>query len=461
MPVDGEYIAGIIFTMQLTSKIVPKHRAIICFVIPAICFLLSCERKEIDFGTVPENTYTHLIFIDTVGVSMSTLLIDSFSTGNASSFLVGKYKDPYLGLVTAQPFCQLNKPASVPAISDQAVFDSLSLIVRFNKYYYGDTSKTETINVNELDQPITLSYNNLMYNTSRVAVKPTPLGSKAISLRPSVDDSLFIRLNDVKGQELFAKLRAGSDEMNSTETFQYYFKGISLTTGDADTSVVYGIKDTIFMRVNYHVNNPFPESRSVDFISQVNTEAFNQIITDRSGTNLLSSGKGVTEIPSSATNHLSFTQPGAGLYLKLGFPGLKGIIASENVIRLLKAELIIRPLRQSFDRYSMKLPSQVFLVNTDGSNIPGFSVTASAGGVLYANPVIDNVFGLDNYYSFDVTSAISSMINTAGSEDDAFFAVQGYAGSTVQLDRIIVGDASTSTPGFTTQLKLSVLQIDK
>jgi hypothetical protein len=249
--------------------------------------------------------------------------------------------------------------------------------------------------------------------------------------------------------------------MNSTESFQYYFKGISLTTGDADTSVVYGIRDTIIMRVNYHVNNPFPTSQAIDFVSQVNTEAFNQILTDRSGTNLVSSGRGVTEIPSSVTNHLSFTQPGTGLYLKLTFPSLKDVIATPNIIRLLKAELIVRPLRQSFDRFNMKLPSSVYLVNTNGSNIPGVSVTSPAGGVQYVNPVIDNVFGLDNYYSFDVTNAINTMINSAGTADAGFFVVQGLAGSTLQLDRIIAGDATTSEPNFTTQLKLSVLEIDQ
>jgi len=448
--------------MQRTCKFVLTTRATVLFILPAICFLFSCERKEIDFGTVPENSYTHLIFIDTVGINMSTVMTDSFSTGNASSFLFGKYKDPYLGLVSTQPFCQLNKPTSIPDISDQAVFDSLSLIVRFNKYYYGDTTKQETINVNELDQAIVLSYNNLLYNTTRVNVKPVPLGSRLITVRPGVDDTLFVRLDDAKGQELFAKLRAKSDEMNSTERFQNYFKGISLTTGDGDTSVVYGIRDTVIMRVSYHVNNPFPTSQAIDFISVANTESFNQILTDRSGTNLVSTGRGVTEISSSATNHLSFTQPGTGLYLKLNFPSLKGVIATSNIIRLLKAELIVRPLRQSFDRFSMKLPSQLFLINTNGSNIPGTPVTSSgAGGVQYVNPVIDNVFGLDNYYSFDVTTAINTIINSAGTDDAGFFVVQGLAGSTLQLDRIIAGDATTSEPNYTTQLKLSVLEIDQ
>jgi hypothetical protein len=447
--------------MQRKCKFVLNARATVLFILPAISFLFSCQRKEIDFGTVPENSYTHLIFIDTVAVNMSTVLTDSFSTGSAQSFLFGKYKDPYLGLVSTQPFCQLNRPSTIPDISDQAVFDSLSLIVRFNKYYYGDTTKTETISVNELAEAIDLSYNNLIYNTTRVSTKPIPLGSKLISVHPSTDDTLFIRLDSTKGQELFQKLRAKSDEMNSTESFQYYFKGLSLTTGSGDSSVVYGIRDTIIMRVNYHINDPFPDSKAIDFVSEINSVAYNQILTDRNGTNLVSSGRGVTEIPASATNHLSFTQPGTGLYLKLSFPSLKGVIETQNIIRLLKAELVVRPLRQSFNQASLKLPTQLFLVNTNGSNIPGLSVTSPIGGVQYTNPVIDNVFGLDNYYSFDVTGPVNTMINNPGNGDAAFFVVQGLAGSILKLDRIIAGDATTSAPNFTTQLKLSVLEIDQ
>jgi hypothetical protein len=141
------------------------------------------------------------------------------------------------------------------------------------------------------------------------------------------------------------------------------------------------------------------------------------------------------------------------------FPTLKGVIQNEDIVRLLKAELIIRPVAQSFDRSKLRLPSKLFLINTDGSNIPGISVTSPAGGVQFINPTLDNIFNLDNYYSFDVTANINTMINTPGSEDDGFYVVQGLAGSVQQLDRIVVGDKTI--PGYTTQLKLSVLVISQ
>jgi len=430
-----------------------KTRATVLFILPIACFVISCTRNQIDFGTVPENSYTRLVYIDTVGIQLSTVMIDSFSTANAPSFLMGKYKDPYIGLVSTKPFFQLNRPATLPDIPDEAVFDSLTCILRLNKYYYGDTTSVETIYVNELAQPISLSYNSTIYNTTNVEMKPSPLGSKVVRLRPGIDDSVAIRLDDLKGQELFSKLRQKTDDVTNIESFQNYFKGMALTTGINDTSIVYGLKDTVVMRVNYHTSTPFPVTHYIDFISEVNTEAFNQILSDRSGAGLVSSNKGVTEIPASQTHHLSFTQPGAGLYLKLTMPSLKGVLLSEDIVRLLKAELVIRPLYQSFDLYRYKLPSKVYLLQTNGSNIPGSSVGQTV------DPIIDNIYGQNNYYSYDVTSYINTLINTAGSQDDGVYVVQGLAGSTLQLDRIVAGDATI--PGFTTQLKLSVLIINK
>jgi uncharacterized protein DUF4270 len=284
-------------------------------------------------------------------------------------------------------------------------------------------------------------------------MKPSPLGSKAVRLRPGIDDSVAIRLDDLKGQELFSKLRQKTDDVTNIESFQNYFKGMALTTGINDTSIVYGLKDTVVMRVNYHTSTPFPVTQYIDFISEVNTQAFNQILSDRSGAGLVSSNKGVTEIPSSQTHHLSFTQPGAGLYLKLTMPSLKGVLLSEDIVRLLKAELVIRPLYQSFDLYRYKLPSKVYLLQTNGSNIPASSVGQAV------DPVVDNIYGQDNYYSYDVTSYINTLINNAGGEDAGVYVVQGLAGSTLQLDRIVTGDATI--PGYTTQLKLSVLIINK
>ena len=435
--------------------------------VPALFGIISCTRDTIEFGTVPENNYTTLSYIDTLGVQLSTVLTDSFATGNATSFLLGKYKDPYLGVVKASPFFQLTQPAAIPNIPSNALYDSLTFIIRLNKYYYGDTSRQQTISVNELDQTITTGYGNNLYNTSTFPVKPVPLGAKMLRIRPSVDDSISIRLNDSKGVELFSKLKNLAEEVTSSDAFQNYFKGISLTTGIADTSAIFGLlgsaDSNIVMRVNYHTTIPYASPQFIDFPLLPGVYNFDQILTDRSGTAIVSANNtsGISEIPTSQTNGYAFSQPGTGLKIKMIFPSLSGILRSDNYVKLLKAELIVRPASLSFDDAEYKLPDKLYLAYTNGSNVVGNSLPDSTGtNTLYAAPVIDEIYGQNNYYQFNITSFISQLLSVPGSSDSGLYLMQDFTPSAPQVTRLIMGGNGIHN-NYITQLQLYVVSVKK
>lgn len=428
-----------------------------------IAFLFySCTRNTIEFGTIPENGYTNLVYNDTVSVQLSTVMLDSFATSGDTSFLIGRYHDPYLGTVSAKAFFQMTVPSSVPEIPASAKFDSLTFIIYPNDYYYGDTSKTQTIYINELANTISHSYNSKLYNTSSVAIKSPALGVKAIHIKPRASDSIVIRLSDSKGAELYSKLQQQSIDITSSTDFLNYFRGISVAIADDDTTAVYGLSGSagrMVMRVHYHTTIPYPEDHYIDFTSLANDLAFNQVLTNRSGTGLVPGTTGVTEILAENSNDLSFMQPGTGLYLKTIFPSLRAILGNTNIVKLLKAELIIRPAYLSFDNNKYLLPSRVYLTQTDESNIAGSVVLDSTGSRLYANPVIDNVYGENNYYRFNITPYINQMLTTAGSEDAGFFLTHDSPVTTRNVDRLIVNTASQS--GRISQLLLSVMIINK
>lgn len=429
----------------------------------ACCFILSCTRKDIQFGDTPENSYTNIEFIDTVGVELSTVISDSFVTSSPASLLVGNYKDPYLGTVSAKNFFQMGVPAVQTTIPNSAKYDSVSLIFHTNGYYYGDTSLLQTMYVKELSDGITYSYNNKLYNTSNFPVKPTELGSKVLHIRPNADDSLEIRLKDAKGLELFSKLQQSSSDVINEDEFLNYFKGICLTTGDNDTTAIYGLQGaagSILIRVYYHTTIPYPESQFIDFRSLANDLAFNQVIANRAGTGIVPGNSSPSEIRATQTNNLAFLQPGTGLFLKMIFPSLRNIILSDKIIKVLKAELIIRPAYLSFDNDKYKLPAQLYLTQTDETNTSGTEVLDSTGmGTQYAAPVVDDLYGENNYYRFDVTTYINQWINTAGSEDKGFFVVPVNNGSDLNVNRIIVNNSFHDNQS--TRLLLSVIIIDK
>jgi len=441
------------FMMRLKKSLLP---------ILLLLIIYSCDRKDISFGTIPENNYTGLVYTDTVEVKISTVMTDSFATNGDTIFLLGRYSDPYLGTVSAKPFFQLTVPAAINEIPSTAQFDSLTLIIRPNDYYYGDTSKTQTISVYELANAISYSYNNQLYNTSDVAVKSTALGTKAIRIKPRADDSVIIRLNDAKGLELFSKFRQSATEVSSETEFLNYFHGIAIGFGSNDTTAVYGINakaGNIVMRLHYHTTIPYPEDLYTDLSSLANNYAFNQVLTDRIGTGLIPGTTGRTEIPASNSNGLSFMQPGTGLLLKMTFPTLSSVLNNRNIIKLVRADLLIRPAQLSFDKNKFILPQRLFLTQTDESNIAGSMITDSTGySVLYADPVIDDIYGENNYCKFNITSYITQLLGTTGSHNKGLL-VDHLSLSGTDVDRLIVSNASQT--GLHSQLLLSFMVLNQ
>lgn len=418
---------------------------------PVLC--QSCYRNDIEFGTLPDNNYTNLVYTDTIEPRLSTVVFDSFSTNGISSFLIGKYKDPYLGVISTKPFFQMTILSDTLSIPSTAVYDSLCFIAHPNKYYYGDTSRAQTIYVNELADIINYTYGSYLYNTSDFALKAPPLGSKTLKIRPSADTSIMIKLSDVKGSEFFSKLQQRADEILTDANFQNYFKGISLSVGDNDTSAVYGLDASangIVMRVFYHNTIPYFQSKWVDFALKSGTYNFNQVIADRAGTPLYSSIPGIKEFLSENTNNVAYTQYGTGVLLKLTFPSLKNIVTTDKIIKLQKAELVIRPIGDSHDINKFKLPTNLSLVETNGTN--------SIGSTLVSNivPVTDEIYGTDTYYKVDVSSYINNLLTTTDSEDQGLFFI-GNPESNV--DRAMIGNGNQTI--YRTQLLVTALVINK
>jgi len=414
----------------------------------------SCYRNDIGFGNLPDNNYANVVFTDTVAPILSTVVLDSFSTNGASSFLLGKYHDPYLGIISARPFFQMTIPTLNVTIPVTAQYDSACFIIHPDKYYYGDTSRPQTIFVNELAEFINYTYNTSLYNTSNFSVKPAPLASKTLKISPSADDSILLRMDDAKGKELFDKLQQQSDDILNDANFQNYFKGVSLSVSNNDTTAVYGLNGSpagMAMRIFYHTTTPYFQNQFVDFPLTANTHSFNQVITDRTGTLLYPSTPGIKEFPSEQTNHVAFSQYGAGVLLKITFPSLKGILTTDKIVELQKAELLVRPIPSGYDFNKFKLPDNLSLFQTDGTN--------TLGAVVVNNVplVTDDIYDVGTYYKFDVTSYINTLLTTSGNTDKGFYLL-GNSGSP-NVTRAIIGDNQQSL--YNTQLLVTAIIINK
>lgn len=426
------------------------------FYVILILLFSSCYRDEIQFEGDPPDSYTQVVRIDSVTPEFSTVMIDSFATGSAATFLLGEYIDPYFGKITARPFMEIDKPAEIIEIPESAVYDSLELIIRLNKYYYGDTTIPVTIDVHELDESIVLGYNDRLYNNSNFSVKPQVLGSKQLRIYPNINDSITIRLSQGKGAELFSKLKLKADEVSNTSNFVNYFKGIRIATANSN-GVVFGLPDSMKIRLHYHSTIPYPEAKFVDFHALSNSLAFRQILVERTGILPDPSISGKHELPSAEMNHLGFTQPATGVLMKIIFPSLRNILSTGKPLNLLHAELIIRPLNQSFNNYH--LPPYLTLAQTDESNFVGGLLGDSTGeAALVAYPVIDRLYGVNNYYRFNVTGYINQLLNSTNTAGTGFFVMETNSEQAITLNRAIFGDARH--PDNKALLVLSVVTVN-
>jgi hypothetical protein len=277
---------------------------------------------------------------------------------------------------------------------------------------------------------------------------------------PVKDTAIKVRLDDAKGRELFNKLFNKSDEIQTTTAFKTYFKGIALSVGANDQAVVYGCKagtEDIVMRLHYHTSVPYDQEKYKDFPFQ-NTMYFNQVLTDRSNTQLQGSNLKYTEIPAGKTNNQAFSQTTTGTLLKITFPTLRELLKISSNVELLNASLELHVAEGSYNTATRYLPDSFYLAQTDGSNAAGSNVIDPSGtNVLYAAPQFDRIYNTNATYTFDLTAYIKKFLNTAGSSDEGFFLLQNTPGNGAQVTRAILNAAGNGSAS--SRLILSVVTV--
>ncbi|HEY8893649.1 MAG TPA: DUF4270 family protein [Niastella sp.] len=427
----------------------------------------SCYKKEIQMGSDLAESYTRIITVDTIGVTLSSFVLDSFKTAGNKFALIGNYHDAYTGKTNASTFFQPGLPTlsedAATLLPKSAVYDSIVIYMRGSGYYYGDTTQPFAINVYELaQQPSPDEDRQDVWNTSDVPVKPTPLATVSKFFRPSVKDSIVFRLPDTMGKDFYTKIQNKATQFSSQTLFLEYFKGLAIKPTTITSGAVYGFNiadSSIRMRLHYHLTLPYKQDKTIEFITTRTDAQFNRVITDRTGTPLQRHSREEREFFATATAPYSFTQSGTGVYLKAKFPTLREVLKIGDVVRLMDARLILKPVKGTYNYYGNKLPNPLFLATTDASNIAGSQLLDTTGqSVQYRAPVIDDLYGVNTNYSFNITSYINALMNTPGSGENGLFIIEDAASSSKQLNRAVIGGRLNET--YQTKLILNLLTIE-
>jgi len=437
-------------------------------ILSSIVLFAGCDKASIQFGeTYIDNSNTNIVLVDSMTVGVSNIYKDSIVTSQSGVILLGTAQDPYLGKTTASSYLSLVPSTnSIPDILVNAQYDSIRLLMKSNTSYYGDTSTTATYTVKQLTTEIALPDQQYsFYNTSSFPTG-TQLGTRTMGIRPSNGDSVNIKLDNANGlgATLFGMLRRKSDTVKINTTFTRFFKGLQLSASNGN--VVYGFKDSVVLRVYYHETDNFYQNRYFDFTLNNSNFQWNNIKSDRTGTPLAALSPTNREISSTLTDNQGYSQAISGLYTKISFPYLRELLQRPDYIKLINAQLIIKPVPGSYS-YNGKfpLPPQLVASTTDALNEPGGNLTTSSGGTAVTetgNLFIDYQDFTNTAYSYDVTSyliAQLALLNNYQSNGILLIPPAGSRYST--LDRLVMGDSKYSVANARAQLKIYYVSVNK
>ena len=319
--------------------------------------------------------------------------------------------------------------------------------LRLNKTYYGDTTKSLHIDVNRLLEkivPPNEGYN--LYNTDNFNIYPTAIGSKDIVVSRFRMDSIAIRLDDNLGKLIMSKLQNKIDQdVQNSSYFIQFFNGLKISS-PSNSPLIIGFSDSVIMRLNYKKHDVYTNNMQTDFILGQKSHQFNNIAIDRTGTLLKNLNSVNYEIYSNQTNNMALLQSITGSMVKIRFPTLRDVFRIPNFAKILRAELVIRPVRGSYNFY--QLPPQLRLSQTTQTNQLGVDIsTLNSSGTLTSqlgNLVIDELYGDNTFYSYDITGYVKGLLSSVIYDNNGLLLVPPSPPIATQLNRMLVGDANNS-----------------
>lgn len=426
-----------------------------CFWILAIALtfigLHACTKADVTFGNQwITDDFTKTNMIDTFSPEISTIYLDTFATNGTGYGLIGVYKDPAFGTISASTYLQLQPPSISQAIIDSlaaANYDSAVVYLKLKNNNYGDTTQNLSLSVYSLARNINYSDNTTnLYNVTSIPTNTTALGTRSFTLNPNIGqpktgDTLLIRLNDAFGQDLFTKYKSFSSVMQNSTEFLNYLRGLKITgTATNNNGFVFNVSDSAFIRIYYTVPGTGQRNRQyTDFVLNNSAYQFNNISIDRTGTVLggLNIGRNNRSISSVLTGHFSYLQPSTQTAVKVTFPTIKAITYQSNYLRLVKAYLTVSPQTNSFLPY-YKVPSPLSIAPT-ADNLNNFTESSGASIAAYPDPTTNQYS-----YTFDVTSYINGTElpteNLTGRGLILFLPASAYKSG---LNRLVIGDVTS------------------
>lgn len=385
-----------------------------------------------------------VISIDTVTINVSTIKLDSLITSGGDRILVGNYDDPLFGKVKADAYFQV-ATSSFNLYSQNSdteatgyVFDSIAMILRYDKYYYADTTKVQTLNIHRVLKKFKANTEDAnFYNNSALSYNGASLGTITYKPKPLGRDSINIKLDNEFGLELFNKFK--NNEITSYEEFTDYLKGFAVTSDSNVSGSIIGFNLSSVLRLYYSKGKGDTEnSYAMDFTISDATKQFNAISSDRSGTLIQDLPLSKMSLASSATANRGFIQSGTGIVMRVDFPYIKQLKYLADKGAIVDATLIMKPVKNSYSNM-FSLPESLSVYVADDLNRMKYTLvnlsSESLSAVLYNG---NDEFDEGTSYQLSLSSFLQKeMLKQSDAKSGLVFRLPELAD---EVDRLVLGD---------------------
>ena len=224
---------------------------------------------------------------------------------------------------------------------------------------------------------------------------------------------------------------------------------------------IYGFHDSLIMRLHYHETDVFTENKFLDFTFYNNdNKQFNQVKTDRTGTPVSVFNSTNKEVVSTSTGNSAYIQTLTGFMAKIKFPTLRSLLLRPDYLKILKAELVIKPVKNSYNAIT-PLPPKLSAVTTDQSNTLGTPLSSTASGSAITqtgNLIIDPLYNENTSYTYDITSYLQQQILISSANQNGLLLVPPVPASISSLNRVIIGDQKNTQGSI--QLKVYYVSVN-
>ncbi len=414
-----------------TEPLGPLLRLLLALLL-ATAFTACDPAGNITVALPPTSAGSSGYYVDTLTVRMATVWHDSVVTSTSGNLLVGRYRDPRLGTITARSYFQVGIGAAYVPSSDE-VFDSLVLVLKPDGYRYGDTTHLQTVEVHRLRDPLETAKTYYAFNQLGYDAAVLNQGASARPFRAQSSlRTLRLRLADALGQELLTTGQAG--RLTTGAEVNDRLAGLVLTPAATDDAALLRSQissDGSAALILYTHSPSDPGTALVENFTLANgTKHFYQVTADRTGTLLAPLTASLQALDVAQTAQEAYIDGALGLQTKLEIPYLATLRTFGSRLTIVQAYVALEVVPGTDTRY-LPPPSALTAYLSGRGNQQGLAVGSSTSGALSIpfQSGTSTLTGLETgFYTLPVTDYCQAVVSRT-LDNNGLLLVSGAPGS--------------------------------